>query len=158
MDSAAHEQWTQVNPSDSSRTADLTTEKKTTDASKKNVADESSVPDKTAAMLPDNKKTDNTPAKKEQPVITKPAAAVVTPPASTAAIGSEKKTAAAPKKKVPSTPEVLPPDESDARILNIKRIPVKKTGAKNEDDILQDDGAANGFNTGIKKDSKKKDQ
>ena len=64
------------------------------------------------------------------------------------------------KKKPVSTPEVLPPDESDTKLLNFKKTDkaVKKTGTKNNDDILQDDAAANGFNTGIKKDSKKKDQ
>ncbi|HTL07521.1 MAG TPA: hypothetical protein VL307_04655 [Chitinophagaceae bacterium] len=49
------------------------------------------------------------------------------------------------------------PDESDAGILTGKkkdRGPLKKTSAK-EDDILADGNPADGFNTGIKKESKK---
>ena len=72
----------------------------------------------------------------------------------------EKKTAATVSKLKTNT-DVLPPDESDAGVLIIKKpakSTLKKPDSKNEDDILQDDAAGNGFNTGIKKDNKKKKQ
>jgi hypothetical protein len=52
---------------------------------------------------------------------------------------------------------VLPPDESDASILTGKKkdkLIVKKPLAGTDDDILKDGTPANGFNTGIKKETK----
>lgn len=57
-----------------------------------------------------------------------------------------------------STSDVKAPDESDASILNNKKkdnTATKKTVAKEDDNILKDGTPANGFNTGIKKDTGK---
>ena len=64
-----------------------------------------------------------------------------------------------------TTARILPepgiPDESDAGILTGKKkdnAPLKKKVSKREDDILNDGTPANGFNTGIKKDTKRKNR
>jgi hypothetical protein len=57
----------------------------------------------------------------------------------------------------PVSNAVLPPDESDASILTGKKkdkLIVKKPLAGTDDDILKDGTPANGFNTGIKKETK----
>jgi hypothetical protein len=73
-------------------------------------------------------------------------------------------------KKRPTSPPVtaartLPeqgiPDESDAGVLTGKKkdnAPLKKKVSKREDDLLNDGTPANGFNTGIKKDTKRKNR
>ncbi|HTE13228.1 MAG TPA: hypothetical protein VK645_19750 [Chitinophagaceae bacterium] len=137
------EQWAQITTADSSLRMDIAADKKTTDASKK------TVPVTTLKEL----KNDNT------PVTTKENDGTTAVSSTSPNLSLAKKTPAATKKNESSTPEVVPPDESDSTALNIKKIsksPVKKTGLKNNDDILEDDGAANGFNTGIKKSTKKK--
>jgi hypothetical protein len=71
----------------------------------------------------------------------------------------EKKTTAAAKITVQHTQVPGPADEPDAGILTGKKkdnAAVKKSAAKDDDDILKDATLANGFNTGIKKDNKKK--
>lgn len=101
----------------------------------------------------DSPVTVSTPEKK---IKAAPPVAILSPETTAAAT-----TPTIPKKITPATPDVLPPDESDTRALNIKKkdnLPVKKTSAKNDDDILHDAGAASGFNTGIRKDEKKKNQ
>jgi len=73
----------------------------------------------------------------------------------------EKKTISAAKTPITRTPEVLPPDESDAGILVGKKKDkpaVKRSNSKDDDDILKDGTPANGFNTGIKKEPKKKNR
>ena len=78
------------------------------------------------------------------------------PPAAVVAPG--KKTAADNKTNVQNTQEVTAPDESDAGILTGKKkdnTAAKKPVAKDNDDILKDGTPVNGFNTGIKKESKK---
>ena len=80
---------------------------------------------------------------KSNPVIYTPAAKPLIP---------EKKTI------VQNTARASAPDESDAGILTGKKKDnntVKKTTAKDDDDILKDGTPANGFNTGIKKETKK---
>jgi hypothetical protein len=142
--SAAPEQWTQLSASDGSFDM-ATVPDKTTDSGKTTAGTDS----KTA--MPDDA------VKKEVPLTTKAPAfnpASLTPP------GTEKKTPDAGSRRK-SDADVLPPDESDAVLLNPRKTDkpqAKKSGTKNEDDILQDDAAANGFNTGIKKDAKKKKQ
>ncbi len=69
-------------------------------------------------------------------------------------------TAVIPEKKtvVQNTADPGVPDESDASMLTGKKkdnVAVKKTMAKDSDDILKDGTPANGFNTGIKKETKK---
>jgi len=57
----------------------------------------------------------------------------------------------------PVSGAVLPPDEYDASILTGKKkdkLTAKKTPAAADDDILKDGTPANGFNTGIKKETK----
>ena len=66
----------------------------------------------------------------------------------------EKKTISAAKTPITRTPEVLPPDESDAGMLVGKKKDkpaVKRSSSKDDDDILKDGTPANGFNTGIKR-------
>src|SRR5450432_1562047 len=64
------------------------------------------------------------------------------------------------KASVKKTTDTGEPDESDASVLTGKKkdnTAVKKKTSKDDDDILKDGTPVNGFNTGIKKDSKKKD-
>lgn len=64
------------------------------------------------------------------------------------------------KASVKKTTDTGEPDESDASVLTGKKKDnpaVKKKTSKDDDDILKDGTPVNGFNTGIKKDSKKKD-
>ena len=117
----------------------------------------------TTITLKDSSRTEPTAATKE-PVMVKPVAAkektTIISTAPVANASPEKKTPVVSKKSAASTPEVIPPDESDTRLLTTPKAnkpPAKKTVAKDDGDILQDAGAANGFNTGIKKDNKKKD-
>lgn len=63
-----------------------------------------------------------------------------------------------PKTGIQNTADPSLPDESDASVLTNKKKDEphrKKAVVKNDDDILKDGTPANGFNTGIKKDSKK---
>jgi len=76
----------------------------------------------------------------------------------TAAALPAKKTAAGTVTNQPVMHDASAPDESDAGILTGKKkdsTAVKKPVAKDDNDILKDGTPANGFNTGIKKDSKK---
>ncbi len=110
--------------------------------------------------ITENKTSSTNPVAKELPAVIKEKTSLPAPSPASAGTAVEKKTAAVVTKTKNNT-DVLPPDESDAGLLIIKKpakSTVKKTDAKNEDDILQDDAAANGFNTGIKKDTKKKKQ
>jgi hypothetical protein len=75
----------------------------------------------------------------------------------------EKKTISPAKTTAARTPEVLPPDESDAGLLGLggkkkDKPAVKRSGSKDDDDILKDGTPANGFNTGIKKEPKRKNR
>ncbi|MEO5682238.1 MAG: hypothetical protein ABIQ88_06330 [Chitinophagaceae bacterium] len=70
----------------------------------------------------------------------------------------EKRSATAPVTAIKIKPDTGAPDESDAGILTGKKkdnLIIKKSTAKEEDDILKDGTPANGFNTGIKKEPKK---
>lgn len=92
---------------------------------------------------------------KEPVVQIETSAAIITTALPAASNVTEKKAMAAPARATATTPEVAPPDESDASPLTSAkpgRRPVKKTVSP-DDDILRDDAAGNGFNTGIKKDS-----
>jgi len=69
----------------------------------------------------------------------------------------EKKTDTGIKKAVFLSRPVLPPDESDASILTGKKkdkVATKKAMPGTDDDILKDGTPANGFNTGIRKETK----
>ena len=87
-------------------------------------------------------------AEKEKPVSS----------AATATTVPEKKAGTDEKKTMqPVSHAVLPPDESDAGILTGKKkdkLATKKTPVGTDDDILKDGTPANGFNTGIKKETK----
>lgn len=150
IDTSTHaEQWTQITPRDTSTgiTAAIPTVKIPAPA-----------PAATAGSVENNTVNSKNAAKELPPVIKEKTGLPAPPVAADAAV--EKK-AAAPLPKTKSNTDVLPPDESDAGLLIIKKpskSTVKKTDSKNEDDILQDDAAGNGFNTGIKKDTKKKKQ
>ena len=145
---SATEQWTKIKPAatDSFLIKMIAAEKKAAEILKKTAANthDASKNDNSAVSSPALTTKENTASN-----IVPPAAAAPPPPKATDV--SKKKT----------TPEVLPPDESDTRLLHFKKpdtASVKKTGSKNNDDILQDDAASNGFNTGIKKAGKKKNQ
>ena len=143
------EQWTQITPRDTSTgiTAAIPTEKTPTPA-----------PAATTVSVENTAVNTKAVAKELPPVIKEKTSLPALPVA--AGVTAEKKTAPAVSKTKNNT-DVLPPDESDAGLLIIKKPAkntVKKTDSKNEDDILQDDAAGNGFNTGIKKDNKKKKQ
>jgi len=148
---SATEQWTKIKPTtDSFLIKMIAAEKKAAEILKKSAA----------ASTSDASKNNDTHAASPPVTTTTPrentASNTVPPPA---AAPDRPKATDAPKKK--TTPEVLPPDKSDTRLLNLKKpdkAATKKTGTKNNDDILQDDAASNGFNTGIKKDTKKKNQ
>ena len=88
------------------------------------------------------------------PVKEKTAAAL---PATTTVV-TEKKPVTTSPVITRNTHDAGAPDESDAGILTGKKKDnpaVKKSTAKDDDDILKDGTPANGFNTGIKKESKK---
>lgn len=144
-DTALAEKWAPVTNSDSAANARLATEKKTFDTlQKKNVTSPVKITE--PEKVPVTAK--NTPP---QPETAAPAAVTS---------AAKRNSSVSKIKKPASTPAVVPPDESDTRLLTTQK-PGKppaagKTNVKNNDDILQDAGAANGFNTGIKKDSKKK--
>lgn len=147
IDTAANaEQWTQITPRDTSNSLNAAI------AIEKIAAPEPTKP-------AENRTVNTVTAAKELPPVIKEKISL---PAAPATVGPavEKKTAVTvPKTK--TTTDVLPPDESDAGLLLNKKAvksTLKKPDAKNEDDILQDDAAGNGFNTGIKKDNKKKKQ
>ncbi len=148
--SATAEQWKQITQKDTSTAVTATL------ATAKIPVQGSEVP---AAVTETKKISPKAVAKELPPAINEK----VSPPTAlpnAAAPVIEKKTAVT-VPKTNSNTDVLPPDESDARLLINKKAaksPQKKPVAKNEDDILQDDAAGNGFNTGIKKDNKKKKQ
>lgn len=150
LDTAATpEQWTQITRKDTSTVAAAAV---ATDKLPVNTAP-------TASSGNDAIKAVNTrPVTNELPAVAKEKINVPAAPITAGTAVEKKTTPAAPK---PKATDVPPPDESDAGLLIIKKPAksnLKKTDAKNEDDILQDDAAGNGFNTGIKKDNKKKKQ
>jgi hypothetical protein len=73
----------------------------------------------------------------------------------------KKRPASPPVTAARTLPEQGIPDESDAGVLTGKKkdnAPLKKKVSKREDDLLNDGTPANGFNTGIKKDTKRKNR
>lgn len=152
IDTSAHtEEWTQITARD---TTSATAAVPASDADK-TTGTQPAVPPTGVA---ENKTFTTRSAAKALPAVEKEKTGLSPIPADAA--GAEKKAVPALPKTKTNT-DVLPPDESDAGLLTGKKplkAAAKKTGSRNEDDILQDDAAGNGFNTGIKKDNKKKKQ